>query len=79
MSKLMGAGLALIVACTAYASTQSLDDPAILATAEYLEQNPLPTSEFLVAYPSTSNDSLCVGINQGILREDTNAEILSTP
>jgi hypothetical protein len=75
MSKLKGAALALIVVCAACASAQSLDDPALVATAEYLEQNPLPTPEFLVAYPSTSNDSLCIGINQGVLGEDTDAEI----
>jgi hypothetical protein len=75
MSKLMVAALALIVVCAACASTQSLDDPALVATAEYLEQNPQPTPEFLVAYPSMSNDSLCIGINQGVLGEDTDAEI----
>jgi hypothetical protein len=66
--------IAIVLWCAGCGAKQSLD-PALVATAEYLEQNPLPTPEFLVSYPSTSNDALCIGIDQGVLGEDTDAEI----
>jgi hypothetical protein len=59
----------ILLLCAACSTKQSLD-PALVPTAEYLEQNPLPTPESLFqlrpssSFSLTSYGSICLKINQ---------------
>lgn len=71
-------GIMLVGLCAACASKLSLD-PALLPTAEYLEQNPLPTPPFMIgSYPGAMIDgspAKCLAIFQSDLHSDTLAQV----